>query len=101
DHQMDQIIEKLKKVQEQSPGGSLPDAAKLDQILQGGKEVLRVEGDLYLYSAHADAFLSNPQVQEVFELLIAGKAQIDTRNVEVKLSIPQRIVEAEWQKKAK
>ncbi|CAE7355481.1 HMCN1, partial [Symbiodinium necroappetens] len=97
---MDEIIAKLKEVEKQSPGGSLPDAVKLDHDLQG-KEVLRIEGELYVFTAHADDFLSHPGVQEAFELLIAGGANIDTRNVEVSLSIPQRIVEAEWQKKAK
>eukprot|EP00439_Symbiodinium_sp_Y106_P038900 s2066_g4.t1 len=100
DRQMDEIIAKLKEVEKQSPGGSLPDAVKLDHDLQG-KEVLRIEGELYVFAAKADDFLSHPGVQEAFELLIAGGARIDTRNVEVSLSIPQRIVEAEWQKKAK
>lgn len=100
DRQMDEIIAKLKEVEKQSPGGSLPDAVKLDHDLQG-KEVLRIEGELYVFAAHADDFLSHPGVQEAFELLIAGGANIDTRNVEVSLSIPRRIVEAEWQKKAK
>mmetsp|Transcript_5177 Transcript_5177/g.9358 ORF Transcript_5177/g.9358 Transcript_5177/m.9358 type:complete len:144 (-) Transcript_5177:98-529(-) len=78
----------------------MPVTAKSDEPLQG-TEVLRIEGDLYLYTAHADAFLSNPNTAEAFQLMIAKGASVDVKNVEVSMSIPKRIVEAEWQKKAK
>lgn len=64
-------------------------------------EVLRLEGNLYLYTPSADDFVSNAKSASVLKDLIAAKAHVESKDVEVTLSIPQRPLESEWQKKSK
>lgn len=64
-------------------------------------EVLRLEGNLYLYTPGADDFVANPKAELVIKDLIAAKAHVDAKHVEVSLSVPHRPLESEWQKKSK
>lgn len=64
-------------------------------------EVLRLEGNLYLYTPGADDFVANPKANTVIKDLIAAKAHVDAKHVEVSLSVPHRPLESEWQKKSK
>jgi len=64
-------------------------------------EVLRLEGNLYLYTPGADDFVANPKASTVIKDLVAAKAHVDAKYVEVSLSVPHRPLESEWQKKSK